>query len=72
MIGFKVSQKKIDKDHPWGHGRMEYITAFIVDILIVLVGVELFKSSFDKIINPTLPDISTVTIVILVIAVITN
>lgn len=72
MIGFKVSQKKIDKDHPWGHGRMEYITAFIVDILIVLVGVELFKSSFDKIINPTLPDISTVTIVILVIAVLTK
>lgn len=72
MIGFKVSQKKIDKDHPWGHGRMEYITAFIVDILIVLVGVELFKSSFDKIIQPTLPDISTVTIVILVIAVLTK
>lgn len=72
MIGFKVSQKKIDKDHPWGHGRMEYITAFIVDILIVLVGVELFKSSFDKIINPTLPDINTVTIVILVIAVLTK
>ena len=72
MIGFKVSQKKIDKDHPCGHGRMEYITAFIVDILIVLVGVELFKSSFDKIINPTLPDISTVTIVILVIAVLTK
>lgn len=72
MIGFKVSQKKIDKDHPWGHGRMEYITAFIVDILIVLVGVELFKSSFDKIIHPTLPDISTITIVILVIAVLTK
>src|SRR5699024_9980232 len=29
MIGFKMSQKKIDRDHPWGHGRMEYITAFI-------------------------------------------
>ena len=72
MIGFKVSQKKIDKDHPWGHGRMEYITAFIVDILIVLVGVELFKSSFDKIIHPALPDISTVTIVILVIAILTK
>ena len=72
MIGFKVSQKKIDKDHPWGHGRMEYITAFIVDILIVLVGIELFKSSFDKIIHPTLPDISNITIVILVIAVLTK
>ena len=72
MIGFKVSQKKIDKDHPWGHGRMEYITAFIVDILIVLVGVELFKSSFDKIMHPELPDISTITIVILVSAVLTK
>ena len=72
MIGFKISQKKIDKDHPWGHGRMEYITAFIVDILIVLVGVELFKSSFEKIINPVLPDVSTITIVILVIAILTK
>ena len=72
MIGFKISQKKIDKDHPWGHGRMEYITAFIVDILIVLVGLELFRSSFDKIIHPTLPDISNITIIILVIAVITK
>ena len=72
MIGFKVSQKKIDKDHPWGHGRMEYITAFIVDVLIVLVGVELFKSSFDKIIHPTLPDIGNITIAILVMAVLTK
>lgn len=70
MIGFKMSQKKVDNDHPWGHGRMEYISAFIVDMLIVLVGIELFKSSVDKIINPTMPDISTVTIIILVIAII--
>ena len=72
MIGFKMSQKKIDKDHPWGHGRMEYITAFIVDVLIVLVGLELFRSSFDKIISPELPDINNITIIILVIAVLTK
>ena len=70
MIGFKMSQKKVDNDHPWGHGRMEYISAFIVDMLIILVGIELFKSSVDKIINPTMPDISAVTIIILVIAII--
>ena len=70
MIGFKMSQKKVDDDHPWGHGRMEYIAAFIVDMLIVLVGIELFKSSIDKIINPVMPDISTITITILVIAII--
>ena len=72
MIGFKVSQKKIDKDHPWGHGRMEYITAFIVDIIILMVGFELLKSSIDKIIHPELPTVSSVTIVILVIAVLTK
>ena len=70
MIGFKMSQKKVDDDHPWGHGRMEYIAAFIVDMLIVLVGIELFKSSIDKIINPVMPDISIITITILVIAII--
>ena len=45
MIGFKMSQKKVDSDHPWGHGRMEYISAFFVDILIILVGFELLQSS---------------------------
>ena len=70
MIGFKMSQKKVDNDHPWGHGRMEYIAAFIVDMLIILVGIELFKSSVDKIINPIMPDISNITIIILIIAII--
>ena len=70
MIGFKMSQKKVDNDHPWGHGRMEYIAAFIVDMLIILVGIELLKSSVDKIINPSMPEISTITIPILVIAII--
>ena len=72
MIGFKLSQKKIDKDHPWGHGRMEYITAFIVDIIILMVGFELLKSSIDKIIHPELPAVNNVTIIILIIAVLTK
>lgn len=66
MIGFKMSQKKVDKNHPWGHGRMEYISAFIVDILIILVGFELLRTSIEKIFNPELPLIGNVTIIILV------
>ena len=66
MIGFKMSQKKVDNDHPWGHGRMEYISAFIVDILIILVGFELLRTSIEKIFNPELPLIGNVTIIILV------
>ncbi len=53
IIGVKLSSRHADKKHPMGHGRLEYITAFIVDILIVLVGFELLKSSVEKIFNPT-------------------
>ncbi len=69
LVGFRVSQKQSDSDHPWGHGRMEYITGFIVDMLIVLVGIELFKSSIDKIIHPEIPDINNVTLILLIIAI---
>ena len=70
MIGFKMSQKKVDNDHPWGHGRMEYVTAFFVDILIILVGFELLQSSVEKIIHPELPSINNITIILLVVAII--
>ena len=70
MIGFKMSQKKVDKNHPWGHGRMEYIAAFIVDILIILVGFELLRTSIEKILNPELPLISNVTLIILVASIV--
>ena len=58
MIGFKLSQKEIDKDHPWGHGRMEYVAAFIVDVLIIIVGYQLLQTSIDKIIHPEMPSIT--------------
>ena len=45
MIGFKMAGKPADSDHPFGHGRMEYMSAFIVSMLILLVGAELLKSS---------------------------
>ena len=69
MIGFKLSQKEVDNEHPWGHGRMEYITAFIVDILIILVGVELLQNSVDKIIHPVMPTFNGVVIFLLVVAI---
>ncbi len=52
IIGAKLSRKKPDKEHPFGHGRYEYISSLIVSFIIILVGVELFKGSVQKIINP--------------------
>ena len=53
LIGFKISGKPADRDHPFGHARMEYLTGLILGIAVILVGIELIKSSFDKIMNPS-------------------
>ena len=53
LIGFKLANKPADRDHPFGHGRMEYISAFIVSFLILLVGFELLKDSVNTLIDGT-------------------
>ncbi len=65
LIGFRLANKPVDKEHPLGHGRLEYVSGFIVDMLIVLVGFELFKSSIEKIINPALPQVGKATVSLL-------
>ena len=52
LVGIKLSAKPADNKHPYGHGRLEYISALAVAFLVLLMGIELFKSSVDKIINP--------------------
>ncbi|MBR7133441.1 MAG: cation transporter [Clostridia bacterium] len=70
MIGFKMAHKPADSDHPFGHGRMEYMSAFIVSMLILLVGFELLKSSAGALINGTAsPTYSLWTVIILIISV---
>lgn len=51
VIGFKMAGKPADSDHPFGHGRMEYMSAFVVSLLILLVGAELFKSSVTALVS---------------------
>ena len=69
FIGFKLSVKHVDKKHPFGHGRMEYVAGFIVDMLIILVGFELFKESIGKIISPSRPEVSIFTVVVLCVSI---
>lgn len=71
MIGFKLAGKPADSDHPFGHGRMEYMSAFIVAILIILVGFELLKSSAGTLINgEKLSSYSLLAVIILTISII--
>lgn len=52
IVGFKVSKKPGDKEHPFGHGRAEYIATFIVSTLLIIVGIEFLKGSIDKLLHP--------------------
>lgn len=52
VLGFKLSGKEPDADHPFGHGRLEYIAGLIISFLIILMGFELFKSSIKAILHP--------------------
>lgn len=52
LFGFRMASKKPDPDHPFGHGRIEYLSGLAVSVLIILMGVELAKTSVEKIISP--------------------
>ncbi len=69
LFGFKLSAKKPDKDHPFGHGRFEYISALAVAFLILMMAVELIKSSVEKIISPEEVIFSVPTVIVLVISI---
>lgn len=69
FIGVKMAEKPADDDHPFGHGRIEYISAFIVAFLVIQVGFSLFKSSVGKIIHPEDMTFRWISIVILLLSV---
>lgn len=54
FLGFKLASKPADKEHPFGHGRIEYISGLIVSFMVLLVGFEFIKSSLDRIKNPSI------------------
>lgn len=66
LVGFRLSEKPADEDHPYGHARIEYITGLIISFLILLVGFETLKTSFNKILHPEESIFSWVTVGVLV------
>ena len=69
IIGAKLSNRPPDREHPYGHGRFEYIGALVVSFIIFSVGLQLLRSAFDKIINPEKVLLSPILIVILALSV---
>lgn len=69
LIGFKMAGQKPDPDHPFGHGRIEYISGLLVSVIILLMGLELLKSSVTKILRPEELTFSPVILIILLISI---
>lgn len=69
LIGFKLSSKPADAQHPYGHARMEYISGLIVSFLVMMVGVQLVQSSFGKILRPQPTGFGFVVVAILAVSI---
>lgn len=68
LVGVKLSAMPADKEHPYGHGRIEYISALIVAILVFYAGVEFIQTSFDRIIHPRVVEFNIYSILIMVLS----
>lgn len=69
LVGFRLSSVPPDKEHPFGHGRMEYLSALTVAALIMMAGVELATSAVDKILHPEAAEFSWLTVIILAVSI---
>lgn len=69
LLGFKLASKPADPEHPYGHGRYEYLSGLAVAILIVFIGFELLQTSYDKIVNPTSTEFNAAVVCVLVLSI---
>ncbi len=69
LVGFKMAGQKPDSAHPFGHGRIEYISGLLVSVIILLMGAELLKSSAGKVLHPEAVDASPLVFAILIISI---
>lgn len=69
LLGFRLARQKPDTKHPFGHGRIEYISGLLVSFAIILMGIELLRSSFDKVLHPEQIEFSLLTAIILAVSV---
>lgn len=70
IIGTKLSQRPADRQHPFGFGRIEYFSAIIIAVIVLSAGITSFFESVKKIFDPTAPDYTTVTLVVIAVAVV--
>lgn len=69
IVGTKLSARPADQKHPFGHGRVEYLSAIVISLIVIAAGVTSLVESVKKIINPTTPSYTTLTLVVIIVAI---
>ena len=72
IVGFKIADKPADKDHPFGHGRGEYIAGLVVSFMVLYVGIQFVKTSIDRILHPEKTIFNVVSFIILVVSILSK
>ena len=70
VLGFYMSSKPADKEHPYGHQRSEYIAGFVMTLIMAYLGIEIVRSSFNRIVSPISLSISILTILVMIVSII--
>lgn len=70
LIGFRLANKPPDRDHPYGHGRVEYIAALVVAFMVILVGFQFIQTSLDRVLNPQPINFEMIPFIILIVSII--
>ncbi|MBV7271346.1 cation diffusion facilitator family transporter [Clostridium thailandense] len=70
IVGFKLASKPADKEHPFGHGRVEYISGLLISFIVLFIGIEFVKSSYKRIINPVKTEFQWVYLAVLLFSIV--
>lgn len=69
LLGFKLSEKPADREHPYGHGRIEYISGLLISIIVIIIGLQFIKSSVLRILNPDVVKFDKLSFIIMILSI---
>lgn len=69
LLGFKLSEKPADREHPYGHGRIEYISGLLISIIVIIIGMQFIKSSIMRILNPQVVNFDKISFIIMLLSI---
>ena len=72
LLGFKMANRKADEEHPYGHGRYEYLAGLVIAMLVVIIGIELIRQSVQRVMHPSPAEFDTAVVAVMLLSIATK